>query len=509
LCQIEPYCGDEIINLDETCDDGNDTGGDGCSAICQVEELVGRALEVSSPNQTTDADGQLTETSPSWQRLGNFADPCAEIESGQYAFDYFTLTNQTGFDQVIDIDLIPGGEFDDLFLHVYEEPFDPNASERCISGADGGGTRFNDDRLEGYAITSGASIALIVSAYDSIDTPFGYPGRFQLEITTQQPPQVDACALIDPFEVTGVEGERFQVTGRVLADGYTDLTAGPDTNLVVEVGLGPAERDPSEDERLPEADRSWSWRAASLDPDWDDSETAWIGYDEYRGELEINTQGTWRFLMRASLAGQAWTYCDQGPQEGYQEEEAGVLNALPFAEPRLLINEVDYDQEGGDIAEFIELYNPGPARVPLANLSLELVNGATNGVYLSVALNEAGDELAAGSYLVIGSPLVTDLLPPDILTLELLSAVQNGGSSPDGLRIIERDGLTYDALSYEGGGVSIEGFTEGEGVIDGDDPSLSPQGSLSRCPTGEDTDDNRADFTRVDQSTPGAPNVCP
>jgi len=34
----EPVCGNEIIEAGETCDDGNTTGGDGCSATCQTEE---------------------------------------------------------------------------------------------------------------------------------------------------------------------------------------------------------------------------------------------------------------------------------------------------------------------------------------------------------------------------------------------------------------------------------------------------------------------------------------
>jgi cysteine-rich repeat protein len=34
-----PFCGDSIIDSGEECDDGNTTDGDGCSGICQVEQL--------------------------------------------------------------------------------------------------------------------------------------------------------------------------------------------------------------------------------------------------------------------------------------------------------------------------------------------------------------------------------------------------------------------------------------------------------------------------------------
>jgi cysteine-rich repeat protein len=33
-----PVCGDGRQTLEETCDDGNDSDGDGCSATCQLEE---------------------------------------------------------------------------------------------------------------------------------------------------------------------------------------------------------------------------------------------------------------------------------------------------------------------------------------------------------------------------------------------------------------------------------------------------------------------------------------
>jgi len=37
-CPVEPVCGNGIIEEDEECDDGNTENGDGCSAICEIEE---------------------------------------------------------------------------------------------------------------------------------------------------------------------------------------------------------------------------------------------------------------------------------------------------------------------------------------------------------------------------------------------------------------------------------------------------------------------------------------
>jgi len=42
----------------------------------------------------------------------------------------------------------------------------------------------------------------------------------------------------------------------------------------------------------------------------------------------------------------------------------------------LVINEVDYDQPGTDLAEFVEIYNSGASPVSLQDISLVLPNGA-------------------------------------------------------------------------------------------------------------------------------------
>ena len=36
-CNLVPYCGDGHLDVGETCDDGNNTSGDGCSATCTTE----------------------------------------------------------------------------------------------------------------------------------------------------------------------------------------------------------------------------------------------------------------------------------------------------------------------------------------------------------------------------------------------------------------------------------------------------------------------------------------
>ena len=87
--------------------------------------------------------------------------------------------------------------------------------------------------------------------------------------------------------------------------------------------------------------------------------------------------------------------------DGTTPDDRGCLP--PPACPGVVINEVDGDTPGADIAEFVELWNPGPAPVDLGagGYVLVLFNGTTDGSYL--AMNLTGT-LAANGYRLIGNP---------------------------------------------------------------------------------------------------------
>ena len=54
-----PDCGDSVINSGETCDDGNNVSGDGCSAACSVEASPALSVVVDNTAVTTEL---MTET---------------------------------------------------------------------------------------------------------------------------------------------------------------------------------------------------------------------------------------------------------------------------------------------------------------------------------------------------------------------------------------------------------------------------------------------------------------
>ena len=170
---------------------------------------------------------------------------------------------------------------------------------------------------------------------------------------------------------------------------------------------------------------------------------------------------------------------------------------------KLVLNEVDYDQPGGDTAEFVEVFNAGGADADLTGVTLEVVNGTGGGVLETVDLGAVTATLAPGAYLVVGSASVVAGLPGGTASTTLSDGfLQNGGADGDAVRLKGAGGATLDAMSYE---AHVVGASEGSGDAGTD----TGAGALGRCPNGVDTDDNAADFTLAATPTPGAANDCP
>lgn len=149
----------------------------------------------------------------------------------------------------------------------------------------------------------------------------------------------------------------------------------------------------------------------------------------------------------------------------------------------LLLNEVLYDPEGADEgAEFVELWNPDGAPLPLAGVSIE-----------------AGDGSSAGAWAVIWTGSTSDSAAPHAPFLipgtALAGTMQNG---PDAVRLL-RDGAVLDLLGY--GPVVAPPMFEGAPAPD------APSGqSLARLADGVDTNGNAADWAVESAPTPGRPN---
>jgi predicted extracellular nuclease len=177
---------------------------------------------------------------------------------------------------------------------------------------------------------------------------------------------------------------------------------------------------------------------------------------------------------------------------------ATLLAAAPIAaSAAVVINEVDYDQPGTDTAEFIELYNNGPAAVNLGTYTVELMNGNNGVLYGTVVLPAA--TLPAGGYFVIGFGSANPW-HADFVANNLDNSIQNGSPDAIGLR---DGGVLVDAVSYEGD--TVAPYTEGTGFTGADDNVTANLG-ISRYPDGQDTNDNNTDWS-LRCITPGGPNA--
>ncbi|WAS91258.1 lamin tail domain-containing protein [Nannocystis punicea] len=204
--------------------------------------------------------------------------------------------------------------------------------------------------------------------------------------------------------------------------------------------------------------------------------------------------------------------CDDGVKNGGETGiDCGGPDCAPCLTSGLVINEVDYDQPSNDNAEFIELLNTSAAPIDLSNHAVVLVNGANNSTYATI--NLAGT-IQPGQYLVLAN--ANFAVPAPALKVTIANGiVQNGGTSPDGIAIVDKSGQTLvDALSYDGpitsvniaglGNVSlVEGAALPNNVID----NPSGAGSLARLPNGQDGNNSATDWKFTKNLTPAAANV--
>ncbi|MGK0358951.1 MAG: hypothetical protein ACI9U2_001245 [Bradymonadia bacterium] len=177
----------------------------------------------------------------------------------------------------------------------------------------------------------------------------------------------------------------------------------------------------------------------------------------------------------------------------------GGMGGMPPGDPvALVINEVEVEEPGSDTEEYIEIRNNGLQDAVLAEYTLEFVNGSNGQIYQTIGLDAAmPGPLAPGRLLVLAAPALLASLPDGVVSGVLPFSPQNG---PDGLRIMHVSGTVTDSMSYEG---PIDGWTEGTPA-----PDDAEDSGLSRCPDGNDTNDNGIDF-RQSPNTIGAPNLCP
>lgn len=169
---------------------------------------------------------------------------------------------------------------------------------------------------------------------------------------------------------------------------------------------------------------------------------------------------------------------------------APLIAALCVPGSRPLLGEIFYDAAGDDSGyEFVEIFNPTPAPVPLAGVTLQIGDGAGPGRWTTRWTGAAGDTIAAGGRFVIGGVHVTPA-PRAVVQLDL----QNG---PDAVRLVWPDGAA-EVVGY--GPLAASEYFCGAPALD------VPSGtSLARLPDASDLGRNADDF-RAASPTPGRAN---
>jgi hypothetical protein len=206
-----------------------------------------------------------------------------------------------------------------------------------------------------------------------------------------------------------------------------------------------------------------------------------------------------RVWSALAVAAALWGSCDG---ESAVVGATGGPRAAPRSSTTLVINEIDYDTVGTDVAEFVELFNVSGGGINLDDYSVVFINGTGGGAteYLTVDLPNV--TLAGHDYYV----LCGDAANVDNCDLDMtgsMGVIQNG--EPDAIAIFYNGGgspVLVDTVSY--GGNSGAPYTEGTGTTAVDYNSV--EGSLVRQPDGDDSDDNDADFSFSTSPTPGASN---
>ncbi len=194
--------------------------------------------------------------------------------------------------------------------------------------------------------------------------------------------------------------------------------------------------------------------------------------------------------------------------------------AIALAQPRVVINEIVYDDASTDDLEFVELYNAGDQPANITGWRLEsgdLLTDDNNADYVIGDTNNDGNPditviLQPGQFYVLGSSLVPNVN-------QVIGANNLFENDNEWTALRDSDGNVVDAIAYET--MRAPDFTSwvpedirtqlGRGIW-GEKLSLESGTndntfmSWSRYIDGYDTDDNGRDFGMF-RATPGATNA--
>ncbi len=197
-------------------------------------------------------------------------------------------------------------------------------------------------------------------------------------------------------------------------------------------------------------------------------------------DSDAGTEGGARLPTGDSGGGSSGTNPDP-KDDGGKDPEPGCTG-------KVVINELMTSGSGDATIEFIELYNPNSCAVSLGGWRLPY-RSKTGGGSNVLHTFAAGQTIAAGSYLVLGTSKFSGSKDVTI----------GGGMADEGqVGLIDDTDKVVDGLGYGG---ATGPFVEGTAA-----PAAPTNGSVGRKSDGLDTDSNSSDCKGFNKPTPGAAN---
>ncbi len=274
------------------------------------------------------------------------------------------------------------------------------------------------------------------------------------------------------------------------AHGVSDeATSLPDKSPIHQVPRGSdsaattTESSPATPRRAPA--ESSTWPASARDADADQPEDTLISPETNRTEAGAKA---------ATDAANVFHHDPDGgadPTAPPSDGASGSVTSGPTASQPChpLINEVSVANDSGPAGEFVELYNPCPVSVPLANW--KLVYRSASGTKDILLVDLAPYELPSAGYLVFGGVALT----AGTATFGGATGTLSGTAGAVALR---QGSERIDSVAY---GPSVS-----NGIAEGEPAQCPPSGqSIARKPNGIDSGHNAHDFA-VSVSSPGKAN---
>lgn len=185
--------------------------------------------------------------------------------------------------------------------------------------------------------------------------------------------------------------------------------------------------------------------------------------------------------------------------------------------PNILINEVDADNTGTDIAEFVELFDGGTGSTPLDGLVLVFYNGNADTSYEAFDLD--GYTTDAQGYFVLctkttnvpncdyDGSAVSDLIQNGADAIALYAG--NAADFPYGTAVTTTnlvDAIVYDTNDADDDGLLVL-LNAGQPQVNEDGKGAKDTQSNQRCPNGSGGARNTDTFDQFNP-TPGEENTC-